>query len=202
MTEHGFAADDRRPSFSIDQAARETGLTDAQVRYYADTYRDFLGLKRDAHGRWELSAAHLRFMAVLAHGGTPARATAALRGAVWLHGDAMAPARSAAGVVPPSSSAGHSRHPERAPGDGPTLEPARDQNHAHEPDLAARLDDMALYVADLAEETKQIQMLLSRIISLLDGSARPLPETVRPWEPPALGPDLCAGKGAGESSPT
>lgn len=174
MTEHGISATEKRSStekrswLSIDEAARKTSLTDAQVRYYADAYRDFLGLKRDADGRWELSGAHVRFMAVLAQGGTPAQATAALRGAVWLHDDE------------------------------PSLEPAHahDPAHVHRPDLAARVDDMALYVADLAEETKQIQMLLSRIISLLDGSARPLPESVRPWEPPDLSPSSWAGDGS------
>lgn len=143
-----------RRLLSLTEAAQRTGLSGAQLRYYADTYRDFLGIESGSDARWQLSAAHLRFMTVLAKGGTPAQAAAALRG--------------------------------EGPADEPNFAAVELDEPGPKADLAARVDDMALYIADLAEETKQIQVLLSRIISLLDGSARSQSAAARPWEPPEL----------------
>lgn len=54
------------------------------------------------------------------------------------------------------------------------------------PALSDRIDDLALHLEDLSEETKQVQLLLSRIISLLDSGTRSTSSSARPWEPPEL----------------
>lgn len=175
--------------FSLTEAADKLGLPCAQLRRYAETYREFLGMQRSADGQWEFSAAHLRFIQVLAAGGTAAEAADALRGyrrPISVNGSPDVPS-------PPlhAATAKHGAHgdavdekavsraqPEEADAASP---PAADH-------LLQRVDDLALHVEDLAEETKQIQILLSRVIALLDDGGRRRPGEVYTWEPVELTP--------------
>lgn len=180
---------------NIAEASARIGLAAARVRFYVETYCDFLGVERDPDGDWGLTADQMHFIAILAAGGTIAEAM---------------------GVLPSmAGSAAHGR-PEVGPGTGegsPTISemlsmdqpglkrsrvaagqvsecavhrPTVDRSSVDGTTLTDRVDELAIHLEDLSEETKQVQILLSRIISLLDGSARPLPASVRPWEPPEL----------------
>src|SRR5690625_4512433 len=53
------------PLFSIAEASHRTGVAAARVRYYVETYRDFLGLRRDPDGQWKLTADQMDFVAEL-----------------------------------------------------------------------------------------------------------------------------------------
>lgn len=151
-----------RHLFSIAEAERKTGVAAARIRYYIETYRDFLGLHRDAEGQWALTAEQITFIAVLADGGTVQEA------------------------MDTGTRASH-RKRTRPRETAPNVHRASDDS-AHLPILSHRVDNLAVHLEDLSEETKQVQILLSRIISMLDGSARRVPASVRPWEPPDLTP--------------
>jgi len=171
----------QRPvSFSVADAAQRLGLTAAQVRRFAEAYRDFLGLRRAGDGDWTFTAEQLRFLGVLAAGGTAAQAGAALRAG-----------RLAAG--PQTEAVPRPAPIQDAPADsqpaGAAL-PAEPQAAAAPAprELWDRIDDVALCLEDLAEETKQVQILLSRIIALLEAGQHAAPAPVRPWVPAELTP--------------
>lgn len=179
--------DAQHASFSVADAAQRLGVSAAKVRRLAETYRDFLGLRRPAHGEWTFSPGQLRFIGVLAAGGTPVQAGSALRSAAW-------PA-----TPPTSLQAGAPLGAHPAPPDGPRATaavadgPGPDSQAGSNPDLAHRdlldrIEDLTLCVEDLAEETKQVQILLSRIIALLEDGGRAERASVRPWEPAELIP--------------
>lgn len=160
--------------FSVAEASQRTGVAAAKVRYYVETYCDFLGLSRAHDGQWKLTAEQMNFVAVLAGSGAIDRAIECI--------DPFHTADSYRSEwnEPTGSDAAFSD----APRNGVTRSgPTGDEQLLT---LTDRIDDLSEHLQDLSEETKQVQILLSRIISLLDGSSRPLPASVRPWEPPDL----------------
>lgn len=175
MSKHD--GDRNREPFSISDAARRLGLTPAQVRRWAENYRDFLGLRRGDDGQWMFSAAQLRLLGALAARGSLLQTT-----------------ETPSGARPPEGASSSFRPHVGDP--VPTARPGADAdptaggfaNSPAEGELLARLDDVALYLQDLAEETKQVQILLSRVIALLEADGRTAPAHARPWEPEELVP--------------
>lgn len=186
MAEHGFVRAARRDRFSVAEAADALGLSCARVRHYAETYRDFLGMKRDADGQWEFSAAHLRFLEVLAAGGTAAEAIDAWRGKE--RPSVVTDAASEQVQCAPDRDTADETAADEAPIPQPQLRPPTVIDRSAADALFERVDDLALHVEDLAEETKQIQMLLSRVIALLDEGGRRRSGEVHMWEPKELTP--------------
>lgn len=179
------------------EVARQTGLRAAKVRYYAEEYGRFLGLERGAGGLWAVAEIHLIFFKALADGKS---VTQAIRAAESGGRGALAPA--SAGPAgprptvrtpaplrvrrPQQAAAGPGARPEPLPPRVSRRYPADAEKSTAPAALTARLEDLALHIEDLSEETKQVQVLLSRVIALLDDARGPGSPAVQPWDPPDL----------------
>lgn len=182
---------------TAEDIARRTGLRPAQVRFYAETYGEMAGLLRARDGGWLAAEAHLPLFQALAAGKTLAEGLLAMTAPTPLAAAAADP--SVPAVAKPPADEPESPGPPGpadALGSADALGPADTAGSAA--GLAARIEDLALHLEDLSEETKQVQLLLARIISILDKTRRPLPPGVTPWEPPDLSP---AGRGASRPQP-
>ncbi|MBO8142032.1 MAG: hypothetical protein H0Z37_07630 [Firmicutes bacterium] len=134
--------------------AMRTGLSIPQVRYYAALYGDFLGASRSAAGDWRFTRGHLPFFRALAEGRGPAAALQAVLG-----DREPAPAE------------------ETVDGTGPAGPPGGERGDSA---LEERMDELFLQMQDLYEETKQVQILLTRVIELLQTGQREPPPAVGP----------------------
>ncbi len=179
------------------EVARQTGLRAAKVRYYAEEYGRFLGLERGAGGLWAVAEIHLIFFKALADGKSVTQAIRAAesggRGALRarFRGPGRASAdrsdtRTAPGPPAATGSGGTRCAPEPLPPRVSRRYPADAEKSTAPAALTARLEDLALHIEDLSEETKQVQVLLSRVIALLDDARGPGSPAVQPWDPPDL----------------
>src|SRR5690606_13331773 len=182
---------------TAEDIARRTGLRPAQVRFYAETYGEMAGLLRARDGGWLAAEAHLPLFQALAAGRSLAEGLLAVTAPTALAAAAADP--SVPAVAKPPADDPESPGPPGpadALGSADALGPA--DTAGSSAGLAARIEDLALHLEDLSEETKQVQLLLARIISILDITRRPLLPGVTPWEPPDLSP---AGRGASRPQP-
>lgn len=218
---------DLRTEYTVPDVAVMTGLPIPKVRYYAHLYGDFLGATCSPFGDWTFRAEHLPFFRALAQGLPPATALKAvvdpaftLPGPPVGHTDGYAAGnvqRDCGGDVQRHPATGSQRHPPADayhtsgaddPSSGHLAEkpaPARPPLTAPVRDLDERLDELTLQVQDLCEETKQVQILLSQVIGLLQAHAATGPVDAAGEAGPAgaasaLGPTAPPGAGGTRGS--
>src|SRR5690606_15786233 len=152
---------------------------------------------RARDGGWLAAEAHLPLFQALAAGKTLAEGLLAMTAPTALAAAAADP--SVPAVAKPPADEPESPGPPApadALGSADALGPADTAGSAAA--LAAPTEVRALHLQDLSWETKHVQLLLARIISIQAAPRRPLPRAVTPWEPPALSP---AGRGASRPQP-
>lgn len=143
----------------IEAMAIRTNLSVASIRYWAELHGDLIGAHRTVEGVWHFSDGAAGFFRQLTH-----------------HlGTASDTARKS-GVQRAADEAAASVEPETK---------VRILAKSRISQLADQITALELHVIDLAEETKQMQVLLSRIIELLTppDSAVERTRLVRAWHP-------------------
>lgn len=200
--------------YGVEEVAGRTGLSVAQVRYFASLYGESLGAFHAARDEWIFRGEHLAFFRALAQGWPPVAALRAVNGppADTPPGD---PFPEPPPVPVPEGVPGDARQTDTA-GHRPSTAVPESAAAVHQtatddpapspppPGVGERLEELTWQIQDLLEETKQVQILLSRIIALLQkqqtGSpakgAGPVPPPARngsqelPTGPVPAGPDL------------
>lgn len=174
--------------YTVRGITRVTAVTQLPVhviRYWTELYGTVIGAERLPDGEWTFTAEALQFFTTLATD----RMTAASRDEL----ETVVPVRNhAETALPPAIESTPSPDIVSAPDarayveKNPHSETAAVTAQLNT--LTARTEHLSLHIEDLAEETKQLQVLLTRIIDLLTprSSHGAREKTVRAWHPPRL----------------
>lgn len=194
------------PVYTAADVAVRTGLPIPKVRFYAALYGDFLGAAGGPLDEWRFGPDHLPFFHALAQGLPPAAALRAAGTAAaapppdnplpnvppGLHAREASPPTPSAEGLPPAGApavrpAGTDLTSGRtaSPGAGAAAAAETADGRASQPtsgslaDLTERVDELSWQVQDLLEETKQVQILLSKAIRLLEDMGTPTLSTAQ-----------------------
>lgn len=153
--------------YGITRMSAKTRLPVPSIRYWAEMYGGLIGAERLSHGGWRFNDEAVRFFATVATEQT--RAAAQAGAATDDRGDTQCDAQVDAQA-------------------GARVDTEADAIRAQLATLTTRTEHLSLHIEDLAEETKQLQLLLTRIIALLapTSSVGTREKTVRPWHPPPV----------------